>query len=176
MCSQLFFFKSVVLLRTSRSDINRKSVKSHLNVAFNWDDGRSLPVSVKMVRCGVFVLQSLLTTSLLVHSVLGAKGGGRRAIFRSSGIGSQNNPNYEKYSSHRTGDYDDCEYRVISRYWQGIIDTEIRPIINLYLTIWYSTYITNFQYPTWHGDINVIDENGFKVADNSLCDEICLAR
>ena len=59
---------------------------------------------------------SLLVSGLVVRAVSGAKGGGRRAIFRSSGIQSQNNQNYEKYSSHRSSDYDECEYRVLSKY------------------------------------------------------------
>ena len=42
-------------------------------------------------------------------SLQGARGGGRRAVFRSSGIQSQNNQNYEKYSAPRSDEYDECQ-------------------------------------------------------------------
>ena len=54
---------------------------------------------------------SLLVSGRVVRGVSGAKGGGRRAIFRSSGIQSQNNQNYEiRGYKDRDRDYDECEF------------------------------------------------------------------
>ena len=57
-------------------------------------------------RGGVLVL---LTVVLVPGPSQEARGGGRRAIFRSSGIQSQNNQNMEKYSTRRGQDYDECQ-------------------------------------------------------------------
>ena len=51
----------------------------------------------------------LLTVILVPGPSQEARGGGRRAIFRSSGIQSQNNQNLEKYSTRRGQDYDECQ-------------------------------------------------------------------
>ena len=51
----------------------------------------------------------LLTVVMVPGPSQEARGGGRRAIFRSSGIQSQNNQNYEKYSAPRSDEYDECQ-------------------------------------------------------------------